>query len=64
MKTSDDPDEIFELKVGQFDKRDKQWQLCLSAGYYFTPIEGCVPNRFHRFMHRVMFGFKWERQLK
>ena len=27
----------------------------------YRPELGMEPNRFHRAMHRLLFGFKWER---
>jgi len=27
-----------------------------------TPGKGCQPCRFHRWMHRIMFGFRWQRK--
>lgn len=37
------------------------WRVWYLPGCFYQPLEGEVPNRFHRFMQRVCFGFKWER---
>ena len=47
-----------ELMIEQPDTR---WQ-CLVLGYIFIPDKGKEPNCFHRIMHYIFFGFKWEKK--
>lgn len=37
------------------------WQLKISDGLIMHFKEGKQPNRFHRFMQRVFFGFVWSK---
>ena len=39
-----------------------EWECELSPMTIFTPLDGCEPNWFHRWMHRVFFGFRWQRK--
>jgi len=37
------------------------WRVELAANVVWYREEGQQPNAFHRMMHRLFFGFKWER---
>lgn len=39
-----------------------EWRVHFFEGFFFHPRKGCEPNFFHRFMHRLLLGFKWERE--
>ncbi len=42
-----------------------QWHCELLGGPHgvvFTPSEGREPNRFHRWMQELCFGFKWRKK--
>ena len=44
------------------DTEPSGWQMTIVPGYVYRPSRAVgIPNRFHRFMQRVFFGFKWER---
>lgn len=45
----------------------------IKTGFYFVPVDGIyifnikgMPNRFHRIMQKIFFGFEWvtEKQYK
>lgn len=38
------------------------WLLCIGGRVYYETY-GC-PNRFHRFMQKLFFGFEWMREPK
>ena len=37
------------------------WRCILTGDTIYQPRKGCEPNRFHRWMHRLAFGFRWEK---
>lgn len=38
------------------------WRMTITDGLQYIPDDKRrIPNRFHRFMQRLFFGFKWER---
>lgn len=37
------------------------WQCEIAPGFVLHPAKGKVPNRFWRFMQRLVLGFKWEK---
>jgi hypothetical protein len=37
------------------------WRLTIGAEYQIFYREGNQPNRFHRWMQKVFFGFNWEK---
>lgn len=39
-----------------------EWCVHLVEGLFYVPKKGVEPNKFHRFMHRVLLGFRWERR--
>lgn len=36
-----------------------EWQCEYVRGVVFRPIEGREPNSFHRYMQRLLLGWKW-----
>ena len=36
-----------------------KWKCHLTGDTIYHPMEGKEPNRFHRFMQGIAFGFKW-----
>lgn len=38
-----------------------KWRVHLFEGLFYHPIVGKEPSRFHRIMHWLLLGFKWEK---
>jgi hypothetical protein len=36
-----------------------KWKCHLTGDTVYHPMKGKEPNRFHRLMQRIVFGFKW-----
>ena len=39
-----------------------EWNANVTGETVFSPAEGSEPNWFHRFMHRLAFGFVWRKK--
>lgn len=59
---------LTELPPPEFNEYDfriepppdlSEWECHILPDVIFRPHKGKEPNRFHRFMHRLAFGFRW-----
>jgi hypothetical protein len=44
-----------------FEQLKKQWKVQLNSRFAIYFQDGSQPCAFHRWMQRMLFGFKWER---
>lgn len=69
MVTRDNKKEYFKYKgekvtiptdLGRINIPElSEWRVYLVEGLFYIPTKGTEPNKFHRFMHRILLGFKW-----
>jgi hypothetical protein len=46
---------IFNIHTPKYS----DWKIQMFPGTHCRPLLGGEPNRFHRWMHKLFFGFEW-----
>jgi len=42
-----------------YEPEKSEWKCYLTGDTVYHPMKGAEPNRFHRFIQRLLLGFKW-----
>lgn len=54
-------EECGETVGGTFKLPEKSEYTLHCANMAYNPDKGCEPNRFHRFMQKLILGFEWKK---